>query len=450
MKQGIALLLVLALMFSLAPVAVAATDVPSDWAAQELSEARIKGLVIPSSDRNYKGNINRELFCELVVNMVETVNGDVIQPDMANPFADTSNLAVLKAYSLGIVAGKSSTSFAPNDSITREQIAAMMMRAARSLDASNGMTYANVSIAQLEQLSFADQTLISSYALSDIRLANYLGIMLGVGGNKINPKGNTTVEQSILLINRLFDGFTALLGTTEPLENNAPLAKGNPVIFEVAEQTPLLIDAAQLATDLDGDELEVVAINGQTVPYSTLYGTAQLTADGKIQYVSNDITADVSDAFAVSVSDGIATTHINVRVNVDYTLSLIIKPSISSVSVKGIPAIGEKVSVNLISYIGGAPSPAATLSYQWMSAATAEGTYTNITGATSNNFELTQAYIGKYLKLKVTATGSAGGTATSVAIGPVTHYSGGTGTAASPYIISNVKQFMLFNSLTSD
>ena len=447
MKQILAVLLVMALMFSMVPAVAATTDQPSDWATLELSEARSKGLVIPAADQNYQGNINRRLFCELVVNMVEKVNGYAIRTEMENPFADTSNLGVLKAYSAGIVAGKTATSFAPNDPITREQIAAMMMRAARFLDGENGMTYTEVSPLLLEQLVFADQTQISSYALSDIRLANHLGIMMGVGGNEINPKGNTTVEQSILLIHRLFDGVAALPDAPVPPVNNAPVAKGNPVLFEVPEQTVLQIDAAQLATDLDGDELEVVAVNGQTGSYATLYGTAERTAEGKIRYISNDITADVTDAFAATVSDGTSMTHINVRIHVDHTLVLLLNKSINSVSLKGTPAIGETASLYLISYLGGVPSPAPTLSYQWMSSATADGTYANISGAVQSNYLLTQAYIGKYLKLKVTASGSAGGSATSPAIGPVTYYSGGTGLPSNPYIITNATQFMLFDSV---
>jgi hypothetical protein len=446
MKQILAVMLVLALLFAIVPSVAAATDEPSDWAAQELSEARTKGLVIPASDQNYRGNINRELFCELVINMVEKVNGYAIRPETENPFTDTSNLGVLKAYSSGIVAGKTATSFAPNDPITREQIAAMMMRAARFLDGENGMTYTEVSPSLLEQLIFADQAQISSYALSDIRLANHLSIMLGVGGNRINPKGNTTVEQSILLIHRLFDGFVALPGAPVPPANNTPAAKGNPVIFEVDEQTVLQIDAAQLATDLDGDELEVVAVNGQTGSYATLYGSAERTAEGKIRYISNDITADVTDAFAATVSDGTSIAHINVRVHVKHTLVLLLNKSINSVSLKGTPAIGETVSLNLVSYLGGVPSPAPTLAYQWMSSATADGTYTNISGAVQSNYLLTQTYIGKYLKLKVTASGSASGSATSPAIGPVTYYSGGTGSSSTPYIITNKTQFMLFDT----
>jgi len=449
MKKFFAVFLVFALLFSMVPAVAAETSEPSDWAAQEVNDARTKGLVISAADQNYRGNINRGLFCELVVNMAEKIKGQPITPVTTNPFMDTSNLQVLKAYSAGIVAGKTTTSFAPNESITREQIAAMMMRAARFLDTETGMTYTTVASSLLDQLVFADQAQISTYALSDVRLANHLGIMLGVSGNRISPKGNTTVEQSILLVNRLFDGFARLPEAPVPPENRAPVAKGSPVVFEVAEQTPMLIEAAALATDLDGDVLEVVAINGQTAPYATLYGTAERTAEGTIRYTSNDITADISDAFAATVSDGASITHINVRINLDASLVLLLNKSISSVSLKGNPALGEAVSTNFISYLGGIPSPAPTLAYQWMSSATADGTYTNITGAIESSYLLAQPYVGKYLKLKVTATGSAGGTATSVAMGPVTNYSGGNGTSAAPYAITNEKQFILFNSLSS-
>ena len=64
----------------------------------------------------------------------------------------------------------------------------------------------------------------------------------------------------------------------------------------------------------------------------------------------------------------------------------------------------------------GATTPAAaTVNYQWQSATTAGGTYTNIPGATSNTLTLNPSNINKYIKVVVTGTGSYTGTQTSVA-----------------------------------
>jgi hypothetical protein len=429
-----------------------AIDEPSDWARTEVDEARSKGLILAPADLNYQENINRMLFCMQVVNMVEVALGAPVTLTIANPFSDIDNEYVTKAYQLGIVNGVSAAEFAPFSYITRQEIAAMMMRSARALDLLAGKAYADVS--GTESITFADQSDIATWALSDIRLANSLGVMLGVGDNKINPLGNTTVQESILLVNRIFDGFEAAsmsgsgTGTTG---NTAPTALSNQVQFSVSEQTVLVIEADQLATDADGDVLTVVAINGQTAPYSPPYGTAELTSDGKISYISDDITEDLLDDFVVTVSDGINVTHINIRVNLTHSLFLVIRPTVGSVTVSGNPTVGSTVSANLIMYIGGIPSPAATLCYQWMRASTAGGTYIDIPGATSSAYTIPASDVGKYLKLRVTASGSAGGSAKSAALGPATNsFAGGDGSSVSPYEIATVEQLLLLNDMTTD
>ncbi len=532
-------------------VSAADPDVPSTWAQAEIDEARAKGRVNAEADRNYKSYIGRRLFCALVVNLVETVLGQPVAVTITNPFEDTNEIDVIKAYQLGIVKGVSATRFAPDEFITREQIAVMMMRGARKLDELKGSTYASAPDAAA--LTFADQSDISYWALEDVQIANSLGIMKGVGENRINPKGNTTIEQSILLINRLYDGFTGFMesagtstgdtgtsvnqspeaisnpavfsvpeqtpltiaasqlaldpdgdgleivevtgscafGTAELTSdgkcryvsndialnntdeffvvvsdgqesvrvtvnvnviasspaNNPPVAISNPVVFSVPEQTSLAIPASQLATDPDGDEISIIRINGRTADYNTLHGTVSLTADGRCVFTSNNIAANVTDDFVVTVSDGVNEAHVNVRVNVAAALDLNLKPSITSVSLNGTAAVGETISAGMIRYAGGIPIPAPELAYQWMRASSLNGTYSDIPGATRATYVITQNDVGKYIKLKVTASGSATGSATSGAKGSVSLFSGGDGTIYSPYQIANKKQFMLLDAI---
>ena len=442
------------------------SDVPSVWAQDEVDAARTKGLVIAEADQNYKSNISRRLFCALVVNLVETVLGQPVVITAANPFEDTNEIDVIKAYQLGIVKGVSATRFAPDEFITREQIAVMMMRGARKLDELKGTTYANVPDAAA--ITFADQSNISYWALEDVQIANSLGIMKGVGENRINPKGNTTIEQSILLINRLYDGFTSFMesagtstgntgtstgdtgtsiGDTGTSVNQSPEAISNPAVFSVPEQTPLTITATQLALDPDGDEISIIRINGRTADYNTLHGTVSLTSDGRCIFTSNNIAANVTDDFVVTVSDGANETHVNVRVNVTAALELNLKPSIASVSISGTAAVGETLRTGLIRYTSVAPSPAPELAYQWMIASSLNGTYSDIPGATRATYVITQNDVGKYIKLKVTASGSAVGSATSAAKGPVSQFSDGNGTISSPYKIANAQQFMQLDAI---
>ena len=62
---------------------------------------------------------------------------------------------------------------------------------------------------------------------------------------------------------------------------------------------------------------------------------------------------------------------------------------------------------------------AATVSYQLQKADSADGSYSNIEGATGKTYQLTEAENTKYIKVVVTGTGNYTGTATSDATAAV-------------------------------
>jgi len=69
----------------------------------------------------------------------------------------------------------------------------------------------------------------------------------------------------------------------------------------------------------------------------------------------------------------------------------------------------------------GSVSPAgSTVTYQWQSAASSDGTYSDISGATSNSYTLVPGDATKYLKVTVTGTGNYSGSVTSGSMGPIT------------------------------
>lgn len=66
-----------------------------------------------------------------------------------------------------------------------------------------------------------------------------------------------------------------------------------------------------------------------------------------------------------------------------------------------------------------APS-GATATYQWKSADTEDGSYTNIASATAASYELTAGESGKYIKVEAKGTGKYSGTVLSAATAAVT------------------------------
>ncbi len=277
---------------------------PSSWAEAEVTEARNKGLVLPESDDNFQDEITRELFCKLVVNLVEQATVNPVTITITNPFEDTNNTEIIKAYQLGIVNGMTNTEFGPDLLITREQVAAMMMRAARKLDDLMDHHFTKIMWVGSPP-EFADQDDISSWALEDIRAANHLDIMKGVGNNEIDPKGNTTIEQSILLILRVFNEYLPLR------ENSAPKALPNGIFeFDVPEGTSVDIILEDIAYDPDGDSIRISGIGGNNTFGSMVNHTDYITFTGEM------VDEDAVSNWHVTVTDEIEQTQINLIFNV--------------------------------------------------------------------------------------------------------------------------------------
>ncbi|MBQ3078325.1 MAG: fibro-slime domain-containing protein, partial [Clostridia bacterium] len=101
----------------------------STWALPELERADELGL-IPDSLRgaDLTAPITRAEFAAVAVKVYEALaNGEAL-PAVSNPFVDTSDLEVLKAYNTGITAGISDSEFAPDALLNREQCATMLTR----------------------------------------------------------------------------------------------------------------------------------------------------------------------------------------------------------------------------------------------------------------------------------------------------------------------------------
>jgi hypothetical protein len=104
--------------------------------------------------------------------------------------------AVSWAYSVGVVNGKSDTTFAPDASIKREEIAAMFYRYADKV-AKADMTASN------NLAAFTDSTKLSSWAADSMKWAVGAGLINGVTTTTIGPQGTATRVQTAAMIQRL-------------------------------------------------------------------------------------------------------------------------------------------------------------------------------------------------------------------------------------------------------
>jgi hypothetical protein len=195
---------------NIATVRNTAYSYASDWAIPELDKAAVYGLITPSIKDKMSDPITREEFAELAVLLYQKTTEETVQPELPNPFTDTDNPEVLKAYNLGIVTGVGNDKFDPKALTNREQVATMLSRAVRVM-----VPDADFSIEGAP--SFSDEEHISNWALDHVKYMSKIGVIKGSEG-KFMPKAvttaeiasgyaTTTCEQATLMAVRIYEKF---------------------------------------------------------------------------------------------------------------------------------------------------------------------------------------------------------------------------------------------------
>jgi len=174
---------------------------PSGWAKEEVDLAREYGLITLHTGVNFKHDITRFQFAELVVNLVEKVTGTMLVPAGAGTFTDCEEEAVLKASAAGIVNGVGKGLFDPEAAINREQIAVMLARAIAYMGEVNDRSYTPIP-ASLED--FEDRDQVSGWAAESVGLLAANHYMNGTSASALSPKAPCTIEQAQLLIVRIY------------------------------------------------------------------------------------------------------------------------------------------------------------------------------------------------------------------------------------------------------
>lgn len=162
----------------------------SDWATPELQKAYDIGLIpdiLKGADMTKP--ITREEFAELAVMLHEKVTGKKSEPVSPNPFTDTTNPQILKAYNLGITSGTSQTAFSPKVLINREQCATMLFRAIKATYPQGDYSIAGVK-------DFPDQKNISPWANEATKYMNKIGVITGDAKGNFMPKATTPAQEA--------------------------------------------------------------------------------------------------------------------------------------------------------------------------------------------------------------------------------------------------------------
>ena len=183
------------------PVTVTGEPV-DDWAANLVNEAIAKDL-FPAhlKGQDLREPITRTQFAALSVRLYEAMSGQTIPAFTGtNPFTDTTDPEVLKAYSMGFTSGVSSTAFGAGTQLNREQ-AATLIAANGGLGA--GYRKLGGTIPPQEAAPFSDRGSISAWAMDSVCFAASKGVISGYEDGRFGPKDSAQRQACLIMALRM-------------------------------------------------------------------------------------------------------------------------------------------------------------------------------------------------------------------------------------------------------
>ena len=176
-------------------------DVPRGyWAEEYIRKLFDRGIVKGLNESSFMPGrpITRAEFTQIIVNSLKIPyrEGEVHFSDVAEK--DWYYKSVSSAAAFGIIVGRPDGSFAPNESITRQDMAVVI---AKFLEKNQGENAKGLG----ETLDFADRSNISGYALDSVAAVVSQGLMVGKPGNMFDPKGLTTRAEAVTVICKLLN-----------------------------------------------------------------------------------------------------------------------------------------------------------------------------------------------------------------------------------------------------
>jgi len=154
-----------------------------------------KGIILGMNENEFgpAKEISRAQFAAIIARMLgvtakeQAPFEDVLAGNYYAPY-------IAAAYGAGIIQGKTSRRFDPNASISREEMAVMIIRA---------YEYMAGRLPSGGAVQYADTASISQWAKHAVDAAGNLGILQGKGHKRFDPQGNLTRAEAAQAIANL-------------------------------------------------------------------------------------------------------------------------------------------------------------------------------------------------------------------------------------------------------
>lgn len=179
------------------------TDIDHHWAKNDINYLVGKGVIRSTSDGQFRPNdqITRAELAGMLANALDVKAGK----DTVLSFKDISSDSkyydeIAAVISNGMMTGYNTTCFAPDDKLTREQLAAIV---SRSLKMKTGAVISDNNSDQILQ-KFRDSSNISSWAKQSTALVISRGMMKGTDETTFSPKTVLKRGETASVMTRLY------------------------------------------------------------------------------------------------------------------------------------------------------------------------------------------------------------------------------------------------------
>lgn len=186
------------------------TSSAESWAVNWLKRADALNLLSNRNRAQFTADVTRLQFADLAVTLAEQLTGNTIVPVADNAFTDTTEIMILKAKAAGIAGGyevNGSYEFRPENPISRQEICVMLAHVVDYVTAHQDIP-TQLDRSETINGSFPDAGQVADWAVKQVALMTNNNIMGGKAtdtGAIISPNANTTLQEAVTLIVKLYD-----------------------------------------------------------------------------------------------------------------------------------------------------------------------------------------------------------------------------------------------------
>lgn len=317
MKRALSVLLVVCLLCSVLPSALAAegggfTDVPkSHWAYDAITQAVDAGYFkgVSGTEFDPEGTLTRAM---LVTVLARAAGADTEQ-NAKTSFSDVPanawySGAVAWAEQNGVVNGNGDGTFAPDNAATRQETATIFLRLLKLLDKT---------LPEAEEAkTFTDAADIADWASEAVAAMQKAGVLAGYPDGSFRPDTALTRAEAATLLCRF---MKAAQDTVEPTEPTEP---------EPTEPTPTEPEPTEPQPTEPAGPIHVTFVSQYTTAYVDGKAVTELTLDKGINYVEFITVSQTGyEVYEVQASNGrvatSGTNHIVAGLTEDVTITLV-------------------------------------------------------------------------------------------------------------------------------